>query len=75
VPGGRAYFEQVKGELLARKERYKAIEARRISLTQMQAITDAPPPPAKKPVSRPARPARRRVAATRSSKGARAARR
>jgi hypothetical protein len=65
----------VKAELLARKERYKVLEARRISLTQMPAVTDAPPAPAKKPASRPARPARRRVAATRSSKGARAARR
>lgn len=76
VPGGRDYFEQVKRELLARKERYKALEARRQSLTQMPAVTDAPPPPvAKKPAAKPARPARRRVAATRSSKGARAARR
>jgi hypothetical protein len=75
VPGGREYFAQVKSELLARKERYKALEARRISLTQMPAVTDAPPPIAKKPAGKPARPARRRVAATRSSKGARAARR
>lgn len=77
VPGGRAYFEQVKAELLARKERYAALQARRNSLTQMPAVTDAPPPPAKKPERKaaPARPARRRVAATRSSKGARAARR
>lgn len=75
VPGGREYFEQVKGELIARKERYKALEARRNSLTQMPAVTDAPPP-AKKSERKPAaRPARRRVAATRSSKGARAARR
>ncbi|MBL8918019.1 MAG: hypothetical protein JNJ54_04090 [Myxococcaceae bacterium] len=74
VPGGREYFEQVKGELIARRERYKALEARRNSLTQMPAVTDAPPP--KKSERKPAaRPARRRVAATRSSKGARAARR
>lgn len=70
VPGGREYFDQVKGELLARKERFKAIEARRNSLTQMKAVTDAPP--AKKPASKPvSRPARRRVAA----KSSRAARR
>jgi hypothetical protein len=75
VPGGREYFAQVKAELLARKERYKALEARRISLTQMPAVTDAPPALAKKPAGKPTRPARRRVAATRSSKGARAARR
>lgn len=76
VPGGRDYYEQVKSELIARKERYKALEARRVSLTQMPAVTDAPPPAAKKSASKPAaRPARRRVAATRSSKGARAARR
>lgn len=77
VPGGREYFDQVKSELLARKERYAAIQARRQSLTQMPAVTDAPPPaPAKKSSSKTvARPARRRVAATRSSKGARAARR
>lgn len=74
VAGGREYFDQVKSELIARKERYKALEARRVSLTQMPAVTDAPPP-AKKAAAKPARPARRRVAATRSSKGARAARR
>ncbi|MCA3014554.1 MAG: hypothetical protein INH41_19400 [Myxococcaceae bacterium] len=75
VPGGREYFEQVKAELVARKERYKAIEARRSSLTQLPAVTDDRPVPARKPASKPARPARRRVAAARSSKGARAARR
>lgn len=75
VPGGREYFEQVKGELIARKERYKALEARRNSLTQMPAVTDAAPPSKKTERKPAARPARRRVAATRSSKGARAARR
>lgn len=76
VPGGREYFDQVKSELLARRERYKAIEARRNSLSQMPAVTDAPPASSKKAERKPAaRPARRRVAATRSSKGARAARR
>lgn len=77
VPGGREYYEQVKSELIARKARFKALEARRVSLTQMPAVTDAPPAPvAKKAAAKPAaRPARRRVAATRSSKGARAARR
>lgn len=77
VPGGRESFAQWKSELLARKERFKALEARRNSLSQMPAVTDAPPPPtSKKPERKPvARPARRRVAATRSSKGARAARR
>ncbi|MBE2253577.1 MAG: hypothetical protein IAE78_28875 [Myxococcus sp.] len=76
VPGGREYFEQVKGELLARKERLRAHEARRYSLKELPAITDAPPPAPKKAERKPApKPARRRVAATRSSKGARAARR
>lgn len=75
VPGGREYYDQVKGELLARKERYRAFEARRNSLKEMPAVTDAPPAP-KKAERKPApKPARRRVAATRSSKGARAARR
>lgn len=74
VPGGRAYFDQVKGELVARKERYKALEARRNSVNQMRVVSDAPPPP-KKDARKPAKPApaRRRVAATRASKGARAA--
>ena len=76
VPGGREYFDQVKGELLARRERYKAFAARRNSLAELPAVTDAPPAAPKKAQRKPAaKPARRRVAATRSSKGARAARR
>jgi hypothetical protein len=75
VPGGRDYFDQVKGELLARKERYRAFEARRNSLKEMPAIVEVPPPDKKAEKKSASKPARRRVAATRSSKGVRAVRR
>ncbi len=89
VPGGKEYFAQVKAELVARRDRMRELEVRRNSLSQMRAISIsdvAPLPVSSKPESAPRKPehkaekpapqpARRRVAGTRSTKGARAARR
>jgi hypothetical protein len=76
VPGGKEYFDQVKTELQARKDRFLQLEARRVSLMQLSAVSeDAPPSTPKKETRKVAKPARRRVSATRSNKGARAARR